>query len=1422
MGFAAGAGAHRSRRAVVVGLLVLAVATIAGLIVGGSGVGKEPIFDFCTSGTQGGQCSTPRGVAINQSGTGAPAGTVYVVDFTNHRVQSFNADGAFIRAWGHDVISGGGTGFEICELATSCKAGTFGGAAGQFQNPPAGIAVDQGSGSVYVIDRANNRIQQFSATGGFIRTWGADVDTGGGSGFEICETAANCKAGVEGSGAGMFDFTNAIVGIGADSGGNVYVADADNKRVQKFSSSGAFLRMGGWDVVETGPGDDTTPPEDEYEVCVPADGDVCKAGTAGPGAGQYGTESLPSYLATSPAGDVFVVGRDDGTIYRLDSSLAFVEDLPATAGAGNNRNALALNPADGHLFFAKAGDTNVYEIDPVTEATLEVHPAGGTSWVGMAVNSTNGRIYLTQFGSPFVRVLGEKVAVSTIEVPEFPSWTAATLKGTVNPEGLPVSQCRFEYGPTTAYGTVVPCAQTPAEIGEGTAPVPVHADISGLEANGAEYNVRLVAVNENGLGPSPNLEFETPAAVVTNPATAVSAATAILNGSVNPLGHPLTECFFEYGKTTEYGEAASCVPDAGGVGSGSSPVPVQADVNLDPGSVYHFRLVAANAPDGQAKGKDLTLQTLGPALGETWSEGVDFTEAILNAEVDPEGKATTFRFEYGVEGPCETNPCASVPVPDGQVGSDSTLHEVSAFLEGLVPGATYHYRVVATNSDAASESPDRTFDTYAPLDPDPCTNDAFRTGAAAVLPDCRAHEMVSPVDKGGGDIVAAERPGAGEAAFRQAASGGDRITYTSVTSFGDAQRGAYANQYLAERGPESWSNHALNPPQGTTVFDPTFNLRTDLDTAFQAFTPDLCFALMQDQNLAPLRPEAIHGYTNLYLRDNCGSGADTYEAITTGEAPAYSALGPELQLQGHNYSSDLRNVVFTAKAALEGATPAPAVPAVGGQIYHRDRSEGDLRLVSVLPGGEASAESNKVGTGVARRQATLANAVSGDGSRVFWTADPSAEEAVPGALYVRVNAGEAQSAFDGAGKCSEPEKACTIEIAQPLTATKGLGQFWTANGEGSRAIFSVGDGFSADVDAELYELDVDKAIAEGGSEGAKTPIAGELGGVVGAARDLSRLYFTSEEDLDEGAVEGELNLYLREGGEVSLIARLAALTDGEEIDHRFPSIHSSRVSPDGRHLAFMSNASLTGYDNADANTGEPASEVFVYDAVTDELSCASCNPSRARPVGQKRLGRHTAAWIPTWEWANRAARSLADDGNRVFFNSFDALVPQDVNGVQDVYQWEAPGSGTCEVGDPDYFAVNQGCVNLISVGHSPARSQFMDASADGGDVFFTTESSIDPRDPGLVDIYDARVGGGYPPPPPEDESCVGDSCQVVPAPPGVETPASATFQGPPDAKPKTRCRKGKVRRKGRCVARKKERRRNKGQRRAGSEGRAAR
>ncbi len=206
-----------------------------------------------------------------------------------------------------------------------------------------------------------------------------------------------------------------------------------------------------------------------------------------------------------------------------------------------------------------------------------------------------------------------------------------------------------------------------------------------------------------------------------------------------------------------------------------------------------------------------------------------------------------------------------------------------------------------------------------------------------------------------------------------------------------------------------------------------------------------------------------------------------------------------------------------------------------------------------------------------------------------------------------------------------------------------------------------------------------------------------------------------------------------------------------------PATGTARVSPDGERLAFLSTAELTPFDNA----GQ--SEVYLYGALPGgggpQLVCASCNPTGERPQGLSSIpgalvNGSTQAYKP---------RVLSASGARLFFDSADELVVHDTNSHTDVYQWEAAGVGGCKRAP--------GCISLISSGRSLEGARFIDASASGNDAYFITDGSLVGVDPGAVDLYDARVGGGFAEPQ-MPIACVADACQPLPAPPDDPAPGT--------------------------------------------------
>lgn len=261
--------------------------------------------------------------------------------------------------------------------------------------------------------------------------------------------------------------------------------------------------------------------------------------------------------------------------------------------------------------------------------------------------------------------------------------------------------------------------------------------------------------------------------------------------------------------------------------------------------------------------------------------------------------------------------------------------------------------------------------------------------------------------------------------------------------------------------------------------------------------------------------------------------------------------------------------------------------------------------------------------------------------------------------------------------------------------------------------------------------------------GTSTAIASGVSGVLAVSADGAYVYYQDAEGLE-----------LWRQGSVRQIAAGAGATVASDYP---PATATGRLGAAGSVLAFLSAAPLAG-DDTDAGTGLPDTELYLYDSGDGTLICASCNPTGERP--------RASARIPGLEANGRVGlyrpRVLSADGRRVFFETADSLSSADVDARTDVYQWEAPGEGGC--------GEAPGCLDLISSGRGEG-GRFLDASADGSDVFFLTGESLVDADPGSIDAYDARVGGGLA----EPEApipCVGDACQALPSPP--EDPGAGT------------------------------------------------
>ncbi len=862
---------------------------------------------------------------------------------------------------------------------------------------------------------------------------------------------------------------------------------------------------------------------------------------------------------------------------------------------------------------------------------------------------------------------------------------------------------------------------------------------------------------------------------------------AILQAEVNPEGKATT-VHFQYitnadfianGNSFSGAHPASSSAESGSVGADVSVHLAEAEVEgLVPETEYRCRAIAANADaPGGILGEEGSFTTRQPLeVGSTTVSAVGSEAATLNATVNPLGIHATGFFEYVEAATFEKDVAESGPghgfdhasrAPDSGLGEapiDFGEGEVfkagSVLVSGLRPETAYRFRIVASD------------DLISPKEVSGPTV-AFRTygfGAKGLLDD-RGWELVSPGEKNSAEVaVPSIRGGVFQDTvlrIQAAAGSGEAATFTSFTSFGsDAEGAPGSSQYLSRRTSAGWVTENVSPRGFQTPV---------AEIPYKGLSPDLGFGVFK-VNKPALTADCPEGFQDLYLRDN---QTGVLHCLTP-EVPQGSG-GSCFVYAGA--SEDGSRIFFDSLARYAG------VPAGNGiSLYEWSADEG-LKPVSVLPGqSEAAAPTRGTTFGPSAGVTTcqmghtvMRHVISADGSRAFWTYTPEGLNPVS-QLLVRIDGRE------------------TVQLDAPQGGSDkigGNGVFQAASADGSVVYFTdtarlISGSKASPGEPDLYRYELGKA-EKPLSDLSKGSVPGDIRGVVGASEDGSYLYFVAGAVLSgeeanstgEKAVAGKDNLYLYHEGKTSFIVGL----DPEDIndwEHQ-PENLSARVSPDGRHLAFLSVEAekLAGYDNTVAAgehclynslendlEGSPlCSQAFVYDAGTGAVTCASCNPSGARPLGPTLL--------PGWTNVFEGPRYLSDDGSRLFFESFDALSPADVNGKRDVYEFERTGSGDCSSENPSFDQASGGCHALISNGKSEDESFLIDASSDGRDVFFSTRSALTGWDVNEnYDVYDAREGGGFPEPS-GAPACSGESCKApLLGPPGVSFPATLSFQGP--------------------------------------------
>jgi hypothetical protein len=906
-------------------------------------------------------------------------------------------------------------------------------------------------------------------------------------------------------------------------------------------------------------------------------------------------------------------------------------------------------------------------------------------------------------------------------------------------------------------------------------------------------------------------------------ATAVPSAAASITDSGATIGATITDnnilpTNWRLELSPDQGASWNIVSSGTTAGSQSGVTVSKTLSGLVPNSSYRFRVVTNKGISAATEivSSPLFFKTVAPppVISDVGAVEIGDKSARMVGTIDPRNTHTGYLFEYG------TTPALGFSTAPLDIGGGTTPITVSQLLGDLSPDTTYYFRLVATNLTGTTSSQSKTFHTRAAPLPSPAN---------------RGWEMVTPPDKNYND---AESIAGGQYADGRAAASldGNAIGFCTTALFGDppSQMSNLCAPYISRRGPGGW--HPTNStfpdycrfdavsgdPDGTLTVFPSADFSRVL---FRKPEYESC----QFPSLDPAAPLVPNGRSNnLYLQDAVADPSN-FDLLNTQPG------GEELGVEVIGGSDDFSHVVYRSR---NNQTPHPGdSPAAGDfdKLYEWDN--GILRLVSRDPSNVPfTTHSNPPTISPFGFPTSVNSGVSRDGRRIFFqnqTTSFADCRAASCDLYMRE---------DGADTLHVSASECTASCG-----SSQADQFMLATPSGEKALFAscakLTDASSVSVSCngragfsdqpfKLYRWDrtappghrlIDLSIDNEPADGTQPSFLG----AIGQSDDGDTVYFVTAGQIVSGeptfksdvgviggyAIKGaKLYRWRHNGGNpaVDYLGPYQGLASGNALD--INQWLRSSVTPDGKHIMLYSAFAYDMAADRDADA-----DAYRWDE-QGGWACLSCQLPSAPSGGDVDLHDVLLYDLLTGFYMTIASTEprffISEDGQRAFFGTPDALVAEDVNGeggcplVKVMSSSFVEGNGLMPA-CMDVYEWHDGAVNLVSSGISEHPARLMFSTPSGNDVFFyTAERLVGWDTDNNVDIYDARIGGGFPEPPPQPAPCEGESCRVA----GTGTPATtgagtAAFQGPGNPKvksPEQGCPKGKrkARRGGkvRCVA----------------------
>jgi len=905
-------------------------------------------------------------------------------------------------------------------------------------------------------------------------------------------------------------------------------------------------------------------------------------------------------------------------------------------------------------------------------------------------------------------------------------------------------------------------------------------------------------------------------------ATNITDTSAQTGATIDDNGALLTNWRLEI--SVDNGQSWKTVSAGKTAGGQSNVVVTGTATGLLPNTDYKFRVVTNKGAGAatEVPSFSLPLKTVAPppVVSDLGAIQVADTSARLLATIDPRNTDTGYVFEYG------TTPALGSSTAPLDVGSGTNPITVSQVISGLTKDIDYYFRVSATNLIGTTTSSSQTFHTRAvpfpSANPGNCPNEAVREEQGSTfLPDCFAYEMVSPPDKNQGGVGPVEKLLAGFSADGQGAA------FCVRNLFGEppAQMSFACGTYVSTRGPDGWSTMTPSPPlcrydlDSGRVGPQQVVLPTQTYQRAAVIVPEAA-----DCATSPLDPAAPLPAANLY-REDMGTDPLHFDLLTTAPGPTGFSDRAGSVAGG---SADFSHVVYSSYANQTPDSPTPEDQSFRKLYDWVEEGQGGcasvggcLHLLSVDPAGQPFETASSLPTfPVFAGPTPIASAVSVDGRRIYF------QNQAPTGGNINPN-GRCHSAAcdlymreDDTATFPVSASECTVECGVDSSPDS----FAWATPAGDKALFlscakltdasaearTCSNGFSpqAKDNMKLYRWEedaapghhlVDLSLDEEPADGSQPQALGELGASTDAgaapgsnAGPGNTVYFVAAGQLVSGApTTPALKLYrwrwnegspdLRYLGPYVSIYPYGTPKNPPDASMEFdPNSHNFhiRVAPDGRYLVVQTPLALDPAADRD-------SDVDLYRWSEGEgWLCVSCQLPGAPSAGDADTTDPNLLpeLLNTDLLGYSAEHTISDDGQRIFFETPDALVPQDVNGeaacpLLPQVTGQVESLYACE----DVYEWHDGTVSLLSSGTGTQPFTLMGATASGKEVFFATVQRLLGWDvDNSSDIYAVRADSGFSEPPAQPLICEGaEQCHGQgSAAPNVPGAGTAVFEGP--------------------------------------------